>query len=108
MAHFPLLSVLIVLPAVGAVVTALVPRNRPELARVVGVSFAMATTALCGYLLTQFKVGDGGFQLVDHHVWISEFGISWKVGVDGISLFLVALTGLLFPIAMIGPIVHRD
>ena len=35
----------------------------------------------------------------------ASFGISWKVGVDGISLFLVAMTALLFPVAMVGPTV---
>ncbi|MBV9661625.1 MAG: NADH-quinone oxidoreductase subunit M, partial [Acidimicrobiales bacterium] len=37
------------------------------------------------------------------HSWISSFGIAWKLGVDGISLFLLAITALLFPIAMVGP-----
>ena len=59
-------------------------------------------------VLVQFKRGDGGFQFVSQHSWISEFGISWKLGVDGISLFLVLLTALLFPLAIIGPKVHRD
>ena len=36
------------------------------------------------------------------HQWIKPFGISWKLGVDGISLFLVVLTGVLFPLALLG------
>ena len=36
------------------------------------------------------------------HAWIPDLGISWHLGVDGISLFLVVLTGVLFPIALIG------
>ncbi len=42
-----------------------------------------------------------GFQFVSQHTWIADLGISWHLGVDGISLFLVVLTGLLFPIAML-------
>ena len=41
-------------------------------------------------------------------MWIDVFGISWKLGVDGISLFLVVLTGVLFPLAIVGPEVHHD
>ena len=55
-----------------------------------------------------FDKSDGGFQLVSQHAWIKSFGISWKLGVDGISLFLVVLTGILFPIAIFGPEVHHD
>ena len=34
--------------------------------------------------------------------------MSWKLGVDGISLFLVVLTGVLFPVSLAGPKVHKD
>ena len=42
------------------------------------------------------------------HSWIPSFGISWHLGVDGISLFLVVLTGVLFPIAFLGADPHHD
>src|SRR4051812_13470892 len=99
---FPILTAIIVLPAVGALAVALVPKARTELVRLVGVLFSVGTAALCAGLLLEFKRGVGGFQFVSSHSWISTFGISWTVGVDGISLFLVLLTGLLFPIAIVG------
>ncbi|MEO7555004.1 MAG: NADH-quinone oxidoreductase subunit M [Acidimicrobiales bacterium] len=72
----------------------------------------MATTALALGLsvavLVQFKAGEGGFQLVDEHSWISSLGISWHLGVDGISLFLIALNAILFPIAILGTDPHHD
>jgi NADH-quinone oxidoreductase subunit M len=40
--------------------------------------------------------------------WIGAFGIDWRVGVDGISLFLLAITALLFPVAMAGPTVRTN
>src|SRR2546423_12708080 len=70
--------------------------------------WALATAALSVEMLLEFKRGVGGFQFVTQHVWISTFGISWKLGVDGISLFLVLLSALLFPLAIVGPKVHRD
>ena len=42
------------------------------------------------------------------HAWIEAWGISWHLGVDGISLFLVVLTGVLFPLAMLGADPHHD
>jgi NADH-quinone oxidoreductase subunit M len=98
---FPLLTALIVLPAVMAAIVALIPRQRAELHRIVGAIGALGVAALSVYLIGQFDIGDDGFQLVSQHTWIEDLGISWHLGVDGISLFLVVLTGLLFPLAIL-------
>src|SRR4051795_7241234 len=105
---FPLLTALILLPAIAAVVVALIPRSRPETAKLVGLLAAISTGVLSIVMLTQFQRGEPGFQFVSSHVWIKEFGISWTLGVDGISLFLVVLSGVLFPVAMAAPAVHKD
>jgi NADH-quinone oxidoreductase subunit M len=105
---FPLLTALIVLPAVGALLVALTPKSRGDVARLVGVGASAATGALSVWMLTQFDRHDAGFQYVSEHLWIKDLGISWHLGVDGISLFLVVLTGLLFPIALWGVKPHHD
>ena len=51
------------------------------------------------WLMATFETGDAGFQFQSMHTWIEQWGISWHVGVDGISLFLVVLTGVLFPLS---------
>ena len=107
-ASFPLLTALVLLPAIGALLVALVPRTRSELTRVVGVASAVGTAALSVYLVIDFEVHEPGFQFVSKHEWIESFGISWHLGVDGISLFLVVLTGLLFPLALVGVRPHHD
>jgi NADH-quinone oxidoreductase subunit M len=104
--QFPYLTVLILLPVAGSLVVALLPRARVELARLLGLVFSLATAAVAGVVLFQFNVHDSGFQFQSRHVWIKDFGISWHLGIDGISLFLVVLTALLFPIALVGPKVH--
>jgi len=53
-------------------------------------------------------VGQAGFQYLSTQSWIGAFGIGWRVGVDGISLFLLAITALLFPVAMAGPTVRTN
>ncbi len=50
----------------------------------------------------------GGYQFVSDHVWAQSLGISWFVGVDGISLFLVLLAAVLFPIALAGARVREN
>ncbi|MDQ3145867.1 MAG: NADH-quinone oxidoreductase subunit M [Actinomycetota bacterium] len=108
MSDFPLLTVLVVAPAAGALLVALVPRTRPELSRLVGMAMTTGVGAMSVVLLTEFETAEEGFQLVSRHAWIEEFGISWHLGVDGISLFLVVLTGLLFPLALVGVKPHHD
>ena len=51
---------------------------------------------------------DAGYQFEANRSWVADFGISWHVGVDGISLFLVVLTGILFPIRAAGRHPHHD
>jgi NADH-quinone oxidoreductase subunit M len=99
----PILTILVFLPLAGGIVTALMPAARERLAVPVGMAFAVVEFGFAIYLAVAFQPGQAGFQFVSQHSWIGEFGISWKLGVDGISLFLVVITTLLFPVAMIGP-----
>jgi NADH-quinone oxidoreductase subunit M len=104
----PMLTLLVVIPVIGAAVVACLPRDNERLLRMVGATFAVVELLLTVALMFDFKAGEGGFQFVSQHVWIRSFGISWKLGVDGISLFLIVLTGVLFPLVIIGPEVHKD
>jgi NADH-quinone oxidoreductase subunit M len=105
---FPILTALILVPAVGALAVAVVPNARAELHRGVALLFSVATGALTVYLLAAFDKGDAGYQFETNRSWVSDFGISWHVGVDGISLFLIVLTGVLFPIALLGATPQHD
>ncbi len=105
---FQILTALILVPAVGALAVALVPNARAELHRGVALLFSVATGALAVYLLASFDKADAGYQFETNRSWVSDFGISWHVGVDGISLFLIVLTGLLFPLALLGSTPQHD
>jgi NADH-quinone oxidoreductase subunit M len=98
---FPLLTALIVTPLIGAVVTMLMPSRRPEYARIVGYLTTAATGGLALDLLVQFHTTAHGYQFVENHRWMGELGVRYILGVDGISLFMVALTALLFPIGLL-------
>ena len=62
---------------------------------------SLATFALSVVMYVGFRPGFAGMQFVEQAEWIPRFGISYKVGVDGISLLLVMLTTILTPIAIL-------
>jgi NADH-quinone oxidoreductase subunit M len=105
---FDILTAIIAVPAVGALLVALVSRQRPDLTRQLAALFSVITGVLSVYLLINFEGHDGAFQFTETYNWIDSLGIGWRVGVDGISLFMVVLTGVLFPIAMLGADPHHD
>ncbi len=105
---FPILSAVVLTPVVGSILVALISRRRPEIAKQAAVLFSAATGALTLGVLALFETHEAGFQLTDQVTWIKDPHISWALGVDGISLWLVVLTGLLFPIAMLGAPPHHD
>ena len=108
MRDFPVLTVIVVLPAVAAAVVALLPGSRPEVIKAVGLAASGAVGVVAVLLAIDFDPGTGGYQFVSEHAWIEDLGISWLLGVDGISLFLVVLTAVLFPVSLAGPEVHGD
>jgi len=105
---FPILTALILVPVIGAFVVSFVSKRRPDLVKLIALGFSGITAAMSIWLLCTFKTGEAGMQFVSKHSWIKPWGISWNLGVDGISLFLVVLTGLLWPIALLGADAHHD
>ena len=105
---FPILSALVVLPLVGAIIVSLLGKTRPEWMKLAAMTSSVTTGAFSLWLLGEFKTGEAGFQFVSQHLWISQWGISWHLGVDGISLFLVVLTGILFPLVIVGIDPHHN
>jgi NADH-quinone oxidoreductase subunit M len=107
-ASFPILTSLILTPAAGAFVVLLVSRRRPDLVKLIGLLASLTTAALAIWLLWAFETDTEGFQFVSQHTWIDAWGISWHLGVDGISLFLVVLTAVLFPLSILATDPHHD
>jgi len=96
-----LLSVLIGLPMVGAALLLFFPRD----ARAGMRNFALLVTVL-EFLLSllvvqRFDGAAAGMQMVERAPWIPQYGISYIVGVDGISLWLLMLTTFIMPITIL-------
>ena len=98
---FPILSAVLWLPVASAAIVVGLPRRRPEL--VIPVSFALSliTLGLAGFLVVDFTTGDPGFQFVERTAISGDLGIDYHLGVDGISLFMVALTPFLLPLSIL-------
>ena len=105
---FPILTMLILVPFVGAIAVALTNKSRPEITKLIALMASVGTAALSIWLLFAFEQGEAGFQFSSQHAWIEQWGIGWHLGVDGISLFLIVLTGVLFPLAIVGIDPHHD
>ena len=90
-----ILSWLIWLPIIGMVAIAFIPREKEDVIKIT----AAATTGL-QFLLTlvlwkNFDSGSGAMQFMERAEWIPSFNIAYILGVDGLSLPMVILTGLL-------------
>ena len=105
---FPVLTALVLLPVIGSFLVSVISERRHEYVKLVATLFSVATAGIAVWLLASFESTEGGFQFVSHHEWIGAWGISWHVGVDGISLFLVVLTAILFPLVILGVDPHHD
>ncbi len=107
---FPLLTLLILTPILGAVILAFVPREEHGAHRAISVSVSCLVFALSIPLASEFDNAATGFQWVESLAWIPSIGAGWRLGVDGISLWIVILTTFLTPLILVGSttgIVHR-
>ncbi|MEM8792105.1 MAG: NADH-quinone oxidoreductase subunit M [Pseudomonadota bacterium] len=98
-----LLTLVTFMPLIGAVLMVLFLRGEDETAQLnakrLSLLVTSATFGLSIWVLTGFDPNDPGFQLVEERVWLA--GLSYKMGVDGISLPFVMLTTFFFPLAIL-------
>jgi NADH-quinone oxidoreductase subunit M len=87
------MSILIFWPVALALLGALAPGRTAALFTVVGALVPLGYAVL---MLFDYDTARGGLQYVTDDAWIGELGIRYKLGVDGLNLWLVALTALLF------------
>ena len=98
----PILSLIIFFPLIGVALLLFVDRNRPELSRWVALVTAGATFVLSLPLYWWYDGSSAAFQMVERVAWIPAWGVTYHLGLDGISLFLVLLTTLLTFLAVLG------
>jgi NADH-quinone oxidoreductase subunit M len=101
-----LLSTIVFLPLAGALLVLLAGGrgDRPEregAVRTMALAVSLVAFAATLLLWWRFNPAEADFQFVENRIWLPQFGISYHLGVDGISLFLIVLTGFLTPLALL-------
>jgi len=102
MTTIPWLTILGVIPLVGALVLLVLPRDNARLIKQVALVFSLAALVFTVVMGLQFDADStAAFQFVESYPWIPAFGISYSLGVDGIGLVLVALATTLVPVTIL-------
>jgi NADH-quinone oxidoreductase subunit M len=99
MTALPLLSLVVFLPWLGAAVLAVLPKLGDAASRKLALAFSLTTLVLGLGLVWQFDPY-GGLQFTEQRVWITSLHVSYHLALDGMSLLLVLLTGIVSPMAL--------
>jgi NADH-quinone oxidoreductase subunit M len=101
MSGLPLITLLTLLPLVGGIIVLGLGREQKALARGLTLGCSFASLLLVLLLWRRFDPSNGGLQFEEIHAWIPSLAVQYHVGVDGISLPMLLLTGLLVPMALL-------
>jgi len=96
-----LIPVLLGLPIIGAICLMMIPKEEEALLRGFGLAFTLLTFVVSLALLVGFDYKNGGYQFIVDKEWIPGLNAHFKVGIDGISLWLVLMTTFLMPIILL-------
>jgi NADH-quinone oxidoreductase subunit M len=96
-----ILSAVTFLPVLGAAVVFLLPRRAEGLVKVTALATSLVTFAVSVPLFTRFDASLSAYQFVEQRTWMPTLGVSYHLGVDGISLLLVLLTTFLMPLVLL-------
>jgi NADH-quinone oxidoreductase subunit M len=92
--QFPILSVIVFTPVVAGLLILLMPGERKDEIRVTALAAAFIAMFLSAWVYFSYDAAAGGYQFVEKANWLPALGISYHVGVDGLSAPLVLLTGV--------------
>jgi NADH-quinone oxidoreductase subunit M len=97
-----MLTLITFLPLLGAIIIALLPRNQESAIKQIALGVSLAACVASVFLLMGFDATKPGYQFTTEFEWIKfgDFSIKYKLGVDGISIWLLMLTTFTFPIAI--------
>jgi NADH-quinone oxidoreductase subunit M len=99
--NLPILSLITYLPLLGILLICLINKDRHDQIRWTAFLTAVATFIVSVPLYFNFDSGAREMQFVENIEWIKEFGISYHMGIDGISLLLILLTTFLSALSIL-------
>lgn len=97
-----LLTAITFLPLLFALMVACVPASQARVIRLVSLFFSLVVFGLSLVVLAKFDTSTPALQFVERWPWVQELGISYFLGIDGISLWLIILTTFLTPVIILG------
>lgn len=97
-----ILTVLIFFPLLGTFVLSVIDKENVKLLKLMALFFFCAEAVLSLHIYYYFKNTGVIDQFVVNIPWIKTWNISYFLGIDGVSLFLILLTTFIMPIALIG------
>ncbi|WIM96784.1 NADH-quinone oxidoreductase subunit M [Actinoplanes oblitus] len=101
-ADFPFLSVLTLLPLVGAIAVACIPRAKAELAKLVALIWSLVVLALSIVMWVAYTVDSTDrFQFHEKYAWIPSWNANFTFAADGIALVMLMLIAVLFPVVIL-------
>ncbi|GID30094.1 NADH-quinone oxidoreductase subunit M [Paractinoplanes brasiliensis] len=101
MKDFPFLSILTLLPLVGAIAVALIPRAKAELAKTVALAWSLVVLVLSIFMWIAFQVDGDRFQFRESYAWIPSWDARFTFAADGIALVMLMLIAILFPVVIL-------
>jgi NADH-quinone oxidoreductase subunit M len=95
MAELPWLSFIIFSPLIGVAAILFIPKEKLNTIRIIALIMSIAVFSLSLYVYFNFNGSNWQMQFEEKKAWIEQFGISYHLGIDGISILLVMLTTFL-------------
>jgi len=97
-----LLSAMVLLPIAGSLFVFLVSRANEKAAKVLTLLISGGTLVLALVIFTTYRQDQTGFQMIENYPWAESFGLSFTLGIDGVSLPLLIISALLTTLAAAG------
>jgi len=96
-----LLTLVTFVPMVGAILLLLLPRRQERVTKLVTLGTTLVTFVVSLPVYFRFDAASADYQFVEQRAWIPSLGVTYHVGVDGISVLLVLLTTFLMPLVLL-------
>ncbi|AFZ51290.1 NAD(P)H-quinone oxidoreductase subunit 4 [Dactylococcopsis salina] len=100
--QIPWLSTIIIFPLLAAAVIPFLPNENGKTLRWFTLSASLITFLLTVYaFVNNFNLNDSQFQLQENYPWLPQLGLNWSLAVDGLSMPLIVLSGLITTLAVV-------
>jgi NADH-quinone oxidoreductase subunit M len=95
MNDLPILSIALLIPVLGAVLIMILPRENEKMIKYIAAVSTLISLVLSLIVFFGYDQTKSGMQFVENIPWVKDLGVSYALGVDGISIPLLLLTNLI-------------